>query len=76
MMYAVPNQMFEGVYLCSKCEQITSLESHIESLNRRVATLKATDNLEKSLLLTEQALYGLDVGEGGSEEAEESEVAS
>ena len=76
MMYAVLEQPFQGEFLCSRCEQITRLESLIESLNGQVATLRGIDNLQKSLLLTEQALFGVDEGEGDREEAEESEVAS
>lgn len=75
-MYAVLEQPFEGAYLCSKCEQIVRLESHIVYLNERVSILRSVANLEKSLLLTEQALLGEEEGEGGSMEAQESEVGS
>lgn len=47
----------------------STLEGHIRDLEQRIATLRRLDNLERSLLLTEQAVSGVEVeGEGVCED--------
>lgn len=66
-MYASLEESFQGPYLCGKCERVALLEAQIGDLEGQIATLRQIDNLERSLLLTEQSIVGDSSAVGGAE---------
>uniref|UniRef100_A0A8C5LPG2 Reverse transcriptase domain-containing protein n=1 Tax=Leptobrachium leishanense TaxID=445787 RepID=A0A8C5LPG2_9ANUR len=66
-MYACLEESFQGPYLCSKCERVALLEARIGDLEGQIVTLRQIDNLERSLLLTEQSIVEESRGVGGVE---------
>lgn len=70
-MYAQLEVSNNCEYRCDKCEHVALLETHIQDLEERIATLRKLDNMEKSLLLTEQAVNGDEVEVGGVSEDEQ-----
>ncbi|CAJ0947277.1 unnamed protein product [Ranitomeya imitator] len=75
-MYAILEQPIEGAYCCARCEHVVHLETQILTLNVQLATRRSIDNMERSLLLTEQTLNGTDEGGDGGMELQDNEVAS
>lgn len=69
-MYARMEPQLQNAYCCDKCKQVALLEAQVRDLEERIATLRRLDNLERSLLLTEQAVNGVDVEVGGESEDE------
>lgn len=73
-MYARLEQEFQGEYLCGRCEHVAHLEARIIDLEEQNATLRAIDNLERGILLTERAVSG--VNRGGGEMEQEVQASS
>ncbi|XP_056375946.1 uncharacterized protein LOC130273348 [Hyla sarda] len=75
-MYAILEQQFEGAYCCARCVLVVRLEAQILHLEGRLATMRSINNMERSLLLTEQALSGIEVGEDSGTELQDSQAVS